>query len=90
MSRALLILSLCLAVQSLRADEGMWLPTQYESREAVMRKLGMQADAAAFERATRAVVRFGQGCTASFVSGKGLLLTNYHCAYQAVAQHSSP
>lgn len=90
MKRVLLILSLGLAVQSLRADEGMWLPTQYESREAVMRELGMQADAAAFERATHAVVRFGQGCTASFVSGKGLLLTNYHCAYQAVAQHSSP
>ena len=77
------------AIQHLRADEGMWLPTQFESREAVMRELGMQADAEAFGRAARAVVRFGQGCTASFVSDKGLLLTNYHCAYQAVAQHSS-
>ena len=87
---ALLILSLGLAAQSLRADEGMWLPTQYENREEVMRELGLQADGAAFESASRAVVRFGQGCTASFVSAKGLLLTNYHCAYQAVAQHSSP
>lgn len=87
---ALLILSLGLTAQSLRADEGMWLPTQYESRETVMRELGLQADKTAFDGATRAVVRFGQGCTASFVSGKGLLLTNYHCAYQAVAQHSSP
>lgn len=85
----LLILSLGMTLQSLRADEGMWLPTQFESREAVMREIGLQADAAAFDRATHAVVRFGQGCTASFVSAKGLLLTNYHCAYQAVAQHSS-
>jgi len=36
-----------------------------------------------------AIVIFGGGCTGEMVSGEGLLLTNHHCGYDAIQQHSS-
>ena len=30
------------------------------------------------------------GCTGSFVSGSGLIITNHHCAYEAIRQASTP
>jgi len=36
-----------------------------------------------------AVVHFGGGCTAELISGEGLLLTNHHCGYGLIQQHSS-
>ena len=36
-----------------------------------------------------AIVHFGGGCTAEVVSKKGLILTNHHCGYSQIQQHSS-
>jgi hypothetical protein len=37
-----------------------------------------------------AVVGFGEGCTGSFVSEEGLILSNHHCAYPAIQRNSTP
>lgn len=36
-----------------------------------------------------AVVHFGGGCTGEVISAEGLVLTNHHCGYGAIQQHSS-
>ncbi len=35
------------------------------------------------------IVLFGSGCTGELVSAEGLLLTNHHCGYGQIQQHSS-
>src|SRR5699024_9689263 len=37
-----------------------------------------------------AIVSFGGFCTAEVISKKGLLLTNHHCGYDAIADISTP
>jgi len=37
-----------------------------------------------------AVIIFGRGCTGEVVSEQGLVLTNHHCGYGAIQQHSTP
>ena len=36
-----------------------------------------------------AIVHFGGGCTAEVVSKQGLILTNHHCGYSQIQQHST-
>jgi hypothetical protein len=36
-----------------------------------------------------AIVIFGRGCTGEIVSDEGLLLTNHHCGFDAIQNHSS-
>lgn len=36
-----------------------------------------------------AVVHFGGGCTGEVISSEGLVLTNHHCGYGAIQQHSN-
>ena len=37
-----------------------------------------------------AIVQFNGGCTAEIVSGSGLVFTNHHCGYGAIAELSTP
>ncbi len=76
------------------ADEGMWLPSQIESRVKDMRKKGFRLRAADLYSAEKpslndAIVLFGSGCTGAIVSAEGLLLTNHHCGYGQIQKHSS-
>lgn len=79
----------------LRADEGMWLLAllkQYNAEElkAMGLKIPVEKLTGESEGAlSEAVVAFGSGCTGSFISGSGLVLTNYHCSYGAIQQYLS-
>ena len=75
------------------ADEGMWLPSQLPSIAAQLKAAGYQGDPAALADLSKAplnaVVSLG-GCTASFVSPEGLVVTNHHCAMGAIQLNSTP
>lgn len=86
------LLVMCSGV--VHADEGMWLLSLLQKQnEKQMTQLGLKmntADIIGSENAlNQAVVSFDGGCTASFISDKGLLLTNYHCSYNAIQKNSS-
>ncbi len=77
------------------ADEGMWMLTDLKKQNAaVMQNLGLDIsidkvycpDSISLKDA---VVHFGGGCTGEVVSSEGLVLTNHHCGYQYIQQHSS-
>ena len=60
-----------------QADEGMWTFDNFPI-QTVNQKYGTQIDQAWLDRVRNASVRI-QGCSASFVSPEGLILTNWHC-----------
>ncbi len=71
--------ALLLVVHPAQAAEGMWTfdapPT-----DAMRRELGVAPDADWLARAMRGSAKLGNGCSGSFVSSRGLVLTNHHCA----------
>ncbi len=88
--------------QRLNAAEGMWLPILLEKYNiSQMQELGFKLTAediysvnqACLKDAVAGLVRvnnpFRNFCTAEVISDKGLLLTNHHCAYRTIQQHSS-
>lgn len=74
------------------ADEGMWQPHQLPAMADVLKAKGLQIDPDTISTLTEfpmnAVISLG-GCTASFVSPKGLVVTNHHCAYGAIQYNST-
>jgi hypothetical protein len=76
-----------------QADEGMWMPSQLPQISAQLEAAGFKGDPRDLADLTRppmsAVVSLG-GCTASFVSKQGLVVTNHHCAYGAIQLNSTP
>jgi hypothetical protein len=77
------------------ADEGMWMLTDLkEQNAAAMMELGLQIPIEEVYSDNSislkdAVVHFGGGCTGEVVSAEGLILTNHHCGYSSIQQHSS-
>jgi Peptidase S46 len=61
-----------------RADEGMWTFDHFPS-DAVKAKYGVSIDQAWLDTVRAASVRLSSGCSASVVTGNGLVLTNHHC-----------
>lgn len=95
MKKILLLLAITTLSLPVVADEGMWLlPLLRQQKLEEMKKLGLQVedydiynpDSSSLKDA---VVIFGSGCTGEFVSDQGLLLTNHHCGYSQIQQHSS-
>jgi hypothetical protein len=78
-----------------KADEGMWIPLLLEKYNIQdMQAKGFKLTAEDIYSINQdclmdAVVIFGGGCTGELVSDKGLLLTNHHCGYGAIQEHSS-
>lgn len=66
----------------------MYLLNQFPS-EAVGKKYGFMPDARWLEKVRLGSVRLAQGCSASFVSPNGLIMTNHHCASTCIAELSS-
>ena len=76
------------------ADEGMWLPSLISQRIVDMQSKGFKLSAEDIYSVNQAslkdaVVLFGRGCTGEVISPEGLLLTNHHCGYGQIQQHSS-
>jgi hypothetical protein len=69
------------------ADEGMWtldrLPVQQ-----MQQRYGFTPSQAWVDRIRRATVRLAEGCSGSFVSADGLVMTNHHCANSCLSQLS--
>ena len=78
-----------------KADEGMWLPMFIKRLNYVdMQNEGLQLTAEEIYSINSAslkdaIVHFDGGCTAEVISNQGLLLTNHHCGYSAIANHST-
>jgi hypothetical protein len=70
------------------ADEGMWTLDNFPSA-AVEEKYAVKITDAWMDTVQSAVARLDSGCSASFVSSNGLVLTNHHCALSCIAQNSS-
>ncbi len=75
------------------AGEGMWVSQQLPEIAEPLKQAGLELDPAQLSRLTGhpmgAVVSLG-GCTGSFVSPEGLVITNHHCAYGAIQLNSTP
>ena len=89
----IILLALIAGIQA-RADEGMWLPSLISQRIGDMQEKGSRLSAEDIYSINQAslkdaVVLFGRGCTGELVSPEGLLLTNHHCGYSQIQQHSS-
>lgn len=83
------LLALLLAASGLAcADEGMWTPDNLPV-EQVKARHGFTPDAKWAAHVQKAGVRLAGGCSGSFVSPDGLVLTNHHCINSCIQQLSS-
>ena len=81
---------------TVKADEGMWLPALIEKLNIhQMKQLGLSINAEDIYSINHsslkdAVVALDHGsCTAELISAEGLLLTNHHCGFEEIQQHST-
>lgn len=94
MKQTLLIVTLIISL-TIKADEGMWLPQLLNAMNIKdMKKNGLKLTAEQIYSVNKsslkdAIVQFAGGCTAEIVSDQGLILTNHHCGYSAIAYHSA-
>jgi len=86
---------LLFSFSSTKADEGMWLPLLIKKLKNVdLQKMGLQLSADDLYSVNNAslkdaIVSFNGYCTGEMISDQGLLLTNHHCGYDAIQNHSS-
>ncbi len=90
-----LLLGIMLIPASVKADEGMWFLMFIERlNHRDMQKMGLQLTAEEIYSINNhslkdAIVQFNGGCTAEMISKDGLVLTNHHCGYDAIAELST-
>lgn len=94
--RLYLLALAALFVCSVKADEGMWLLQLMQQQHSIdmMKKQGLKLEAQDLYNPNGislkdAVGIFGGGCTGEIISPEGLILTNHHCGYASIQQHSS-
>ncbi len=90
--KKILVLSLLIVSLSSFADEGQWQPHQIKELQDEFTRLGIELPAKQIgsleQYPMNAVISLG-GCSASFVSNMGLVITNHHCAYAAIQNNST-
>jgi hypothetical protein len=90
-----LIIGVLLIPSTVKADEGMWFLMFIERlNHRDMQKMGLQLTAEEIYSINNhslkdAIVQFNGGCTAEVISKDGLVLTNHHCGYDAIAELST-
>jgi len=94
MKKLILALALLFNACLTYADEGMWIPMLIGKNYDEMARLGLKLTADDLYSINHsslkdAIVQFGGGCTAEVISGNGLLITNHHCGYDAIAALST-
>lgn len=92
---ALVALALmCLVPATTLADEGQWMPKQIGELDASkLAEMGLELEPAQIWNEKdgglmKAIVNLS-GCSAGFVSNRGLVATNHHCAYGAIQANST-
>ncbi len=96
MKKIFLALTFLLSFAQMRADEGMWLLMLVKRLNGVdMQKEGLHLTPEEIYSVNNsslkdAIVSFGGFCTGEMVSNQGLIFTNHHCGYDAVAAASTP
>lgn len=89
------ILLLLFVIQIQAQQGGMWIPSLLKGmNESEMKNLGMKITADQIYSVNHsslkdAVPQFDGGCTAEVISDKGLILTNHHCGFDAIQNHST-
>lgn len=92
---ALCLLIAIILIPSMRADEGMWIPILIEKYNIkLMQEKGFKLSAEDIYSVNKACMKdailiFGGGCTGEVISSEGLLITNHHCGYGQIQEHSS-
>jgi hypothetical protein len=84
---SLVILSILFAHAAI-ADEGMWTLDNFPS-DTVRDRYKVDVDQAWLDRVRLSTTRIEGGCTGSFVSPDGLVLTNHHCVRRCISDNSS-
>ena len=71
-----------------RGDEGMWLFNN-PPKKILKERYGFDPDASWYEQLQKSSVRFNSGGSGSFVSSRGLVLTNHHIGADALQKLST-
>jgi hypothetical protein len=84
-----LLLISCASATAARADEGMWTFDNFPSAK-VAQTYGFTPSPAFLDHVRKSSLRIAGGCSASFISPQGLVMTNHHCVVGCVGQLSTP
>ena len=94
--KTLMLALLCAITLPTHADEGMWLLQMMQEQHLIdrLKAQGLMLETEDIYSPNSvslkdAVGIFGRGCTGEIISPDGLILTNHHCGYDAIQQHSS-
>jgi len=89
------LLLLLFVIQTQAQQGGMWIPSLLKGmNEDEMKSLGMKITAEQIYSINKSSIKdgvpqFDSKCTAEVISDKGLILTNHHCGYDAIQNHST-
>src|SRR4051794_8986877 len=84
----LIVCTVGMCVGGVSADEGMWTLDNVP-RDTIARKFHVTLTDQWLQHLQQSVVRLESGCTGSFVSAEGLILTNHHCSAECLSDLST-